>query len=97
MRPGRRYWEFSWTLGTCKLTRTLYNRDLYSESCCLVAGIHQLTCENSVGSGWDGGFIRIGRALYCNDFEAGHQQEIDIDIPGNCKISNQRVCLIPML
>ena len=91
MRPGRRYRGSSWTFGTCKLTRTLYTRDPHSDSCCLVAGIHQLTCDNSVGGGWDGGFLRIGRDIYCNDFETGHQQKFEIDIPGNCAISSQRI------
>ena len=91
MRPGRRYRGSSWTFGTCKLTRTLYTRDPHSDSCCLVAGKHQLTCDNSAGGGWDGGFLRIGGNLYCNDFVIGYQQQVDIDIPGNFTIPNQRL------
>ena len=88
----------SWTLGECKLSRIHRGRDPYTESCCLFAGIHKLTCDNSKGTGWDGGFIRIGGALYCEDFVIGYQQTFDVDISGNFTISKQRDHdLIPIL
>ena len=93
MRPGRRYRGSSWTFGTCKLTRTLYTRDPHSDSCCLVAGIHQLTCDASRGGGWPDGFIKIGKTHYCDNFYIGHQQTVDIEISGICTISNKRTAL----
>ena len=80
----------SWTLGTCKNTRSYYSHHSYSESCCIVGGIHQLACDDSAGNGWNGGLLRIGRTVYCKDFRTGYQQTHDIDISGNCTVLNTR-------
>ena len=90
IQPKRRAWEMSWTLGTCKNSRTYTSsHDPYTESCCLVAGTHKLTCAASRGNGWPGGFIQIGKTRYCDDFAMGDQLITEIDISGNCKMLSQ--------
>ena len=85
----------SWTLGTCKNSRKYFSSQVaYTESCCLVAGIHQLTCDASRGGGWPDGFIKIGKTHYCDNFYIGHQQTVDIEISGICTISNERTALV---
>ena len=95
IQPKRRAWEMSWTLGTCKNSRKYFSSQVaYTESCCLVAGIHQLTCDASRGGGWPDGFIKIGKTHYCDNFYIGHQQTVDIEISGICTISNERTALV---
>lgn len=83
--------ESSWTLGTCKSAETYSKRhSTYTQRCCVVPGQHLLTCDDSAGNGWHGGFIKIWQfggwgARICEDFTTGHQQRQDIDILGNFK------------
>ena len=88
--------EMSWTLGTCKSTRTYYSYHSYTESCCIVGGMHQLACVDAAGNGWNGGFLEIGGTVYCKDFRIGHQQTYDIDISGNFTIVNTRDQILHM-
>ena len=53
---------------------------MYSEECCLDAGMYTLTCDDTYKDGWHGGFITIQGKQYCEDFTDGHQQAQDIDI-----------------
>ena len=78
--------ENSWTLGTCYQHGDFENDQVYTEECCLDAGKHTLTCDDSWKDGWHGGFIVIQGKKYCEDFTNGHQQEQDIDIiySGSC-------------
>ena len=78
--------ENSWTLGTCYQHGDFENDQVYTEECCLDAGKHTLTCDDSWKDGWHGGFIVIQGKKYCEDFTNGHQQEQDIDIiySGRC-------------
>jgi len=71
--------ENSWTLGTC-YQHGYQNDQVYTEECCLDAGKHTLTCDDTWKDGWHGGFIVIQGKKYCEDFTDGHQQEQDIDI-----------------
>ena len=84
--------ENSWTLGTCKsaqvYTYSLYLHT-YKEKCCVVAGQYQLTCDDSAGNGWNGGFIRVDGKMYCKDFTTGYQQSHKIDIIGNNTTQNK--------
>ena len=86
--------EMSWTFGTCKSTRTYYSDSSYTESCCIVGGIHQLACKDSAGNGWNGGFLKIGGTVYCKDFRIGYQQTCDIDISGNYTILNTQTPIL---
>ena len=83
VRPSRFPWYISWTLGTCKKSLKYQSKRItYTESCCLAAGKYQLTCDNSQGSGWPDGILRIGGTRYCHDFFTGYQQISAIDISG---------------
>ena len=94
IQPKRRAWEMSWTLGTCNNSRKYFSSQVaYTESCCLAAGVHQLTCDALRGGGWPDGFIKIGKRHYCDNFYIGHQQTVDIEISGICTISNERTAL----
>jgi len=73
--------ENSWTLGTCASDVLGYQEDqVKTEKCCLAAGKHTLTCEDTYKDGWHGGFIAIQGEEYCEDFTNGHEQKQDIDI-----------------
>ena len=72
--------EISWTIGTCTSAKAYQNSQTYTESCCLDAGSYTLTCDDSYGDGWDGGFIDIQGQRYCEDFTSGHQQENIVDV-----------------
>ena len=87
IKPWRNAEQNSWTLGTCKGNQTYSNYVTNTKSCCLVPGHHELTCDDSVGDGWDGGFMTIEGKVYCKDFRTGHQQRHKIDILGNCLVS----------
>ena len=56
------------------------NDQVYTEECCLDAGKHTLTCDDTGKDGWRGGFIVIQGKKYCEDFTKGHQQDHDVDI-----------------
>ena len=86
----------SWTLGTCKSTRAYYRYSSYTESCCIVGGMHQLACVDAAGNGWNGGFLEIEGTVYCKDFRIGHQQTYDIDISGNFTIASKRDQILDM-
>merc|ERR1711936_110472 len=73
--------ENSWTLGTCASDDLGYQKNqVYTEKCCLAAGKHTLTCEDTYKDGWHGGKIAIQGEEYCEDFTNGHEQKQDIDI-----------------
>ena len=77
----RRYgYENSWTLGTCTKEIDYENHQRYTESCCLNPGSYQLTCDDSYGDGWHGGFIEMEGKRYCEKFVTGHQQVHTIHI-----------------
>jgi len=73
--------ENSWTLGTCASDDLGYQKNqVYTEECCLAAGKHTLTCDDTYKDGWHGGFIAIQGEEYCKDFFDGHEQKQDIEI-----------------
>ena len=73
--------ENSWTLGTCASDDLGYQKNqVYTEECCLAAGKHTLTCDDTYKDGWHGGFIAIQGEEYCKDFFDGHVQKQDIEI-----------------
>jgi len=41
----------------------------YSQTCCLQPGPNTLTCTDSFGDGWNGGFITINGDKYCEQFD----------------------------
>lgn len=50
--------ENSWTLGDCSGSGFEDNQE-YDSVCCLTGGEHTLTCSDTYGDGWHGGYIEI--------------------------------------
>ena len=77
--------ENSWTFGTCSSSQTYENNKEYSEKCCLAPGTHTLTCKDSYGDGWEGGYIEIQESKYCDGFVSGGNENIQVNIEsGRC-------------
>ena len=51
-------------------------------NCCLLKGEHTLTCKDSYGDGWHGGYLEIGGKKYCKDFTAGREKTAKVHIKG---------------
>ena len=51
-----------------------------SKQCCLVEGIHMLTCMDSVGDGWGQAHIKVKNVTYCDEFNFGFQQDTQIEL-----------------
>ena len=62
--------EISWTFGSCAgaAQGSYADNQEYPERCCLTPGEYTLTCKDSYGDGWHGGFIEIQGNKYCEDF-----------------------------
>ena len=71
--------EISWEMGSC--TGSGYDRNQqYSSQCCLAPGDYTLTCKDSYGDGWHGGFMEIQGNKYCKDFKAGSSATVTVTI-----------------
>ena len=51
---------------------------LVPQDCLLTPGEYKLTCIDSFGDGWQGGYITISGKQYCKDFTNGHQKVVDV-------------------
>ena len=74
--------EVSWTFGKCKSSQRYASRRTYTMSCCLLKGEHTLTCKDSYGDGWHGGYLEIEGKKYCKDFTAGREKTAKVHIKG---------------
>ena len=74
--------EVSWTFGSCDSTQDYGNNGQYTEKCCLGVGDYKLSCKDTFGDGWHGGFVEIQGNKYCEDFTSGKEAEIQITITG---------------
>ena len=57
--------EISWSIGECRSNRGYGNSDYYTQTCYLTPGDYTLTCLDSDGDGWNGGYIEIDGERYC--------------------------------
>jgi len=64
--------EVSWTLGSCSGGSYGSNGYQATEICSIDGGVYTLTCSDSYGDGWHGGYITIGGETYCNSFSSGY-------------------------
>ena len=64
--------EISWSLGSCSNSQAYTSHSFFSQQCCVYPGDHTLTCKDSYGDGWNGGFIEIRGKRYCEDFGRGY-------------------------
>ena len=84
--------EVSWTLGAaCGSPSTGYASFAdNTQSCTLLTGVYTLTCLDSYGDGWHGGFIEIQGAKYCDDFSRESSATAQVTITGIDKYTNFR-------
>ena len=60
--------DISWSLGDrCSSSQEYGNNNVYTKKCCLKLGDYVLSCDDSHGDGWQGGFIQIQGKKYCDD------------------------------
>ena len=74
--------EVSWIFGTCDSTQEYASNEQYTESCCLAPGEYTLSCQDSYGDGWHGGFLEIQGNKYCEDFGTGKLATHQVTLAG---------------
>ena len=67
--------------------QTYHNYENYNEKCCVSPGKHILTCEDTYGDGWHGGYLQFKDMFgnywgnqYCKDFTSGHKYSTEVTI-----------------
>jgi len=87
--------ENSWTFGSCSSKQSYKNNKVYDEECCQPAGNYKLTCKDSYGDGWHGGFIQIGGSAtkHCKDFGDGGSKEVANVAHGSDGGSGGNLCI----
>ena len=66
--------ETSWSIGNCQSEQAYGNHQQYSQECCLYggdSGIYIVTCLDSYGDGWHGGYLEVNGKKYCEEFRSG--------------------------
>ena len=81
-----------WQLGTCVTQSASYvlnhTYEKY-ERCCLLPGVHALSCQNEKGPfGWGKSSIEIQGQLFCDDF-VGYKAMRHVLIQNECKYLKQ--------
>merc|ERR1719326_971357 len=77
-------YENSWSLGEYCSGRGYLDDSSYEVTdCYMPAGTYDLTCVDSYGDGWHGGFITINGEEYCSEFEEGNSEVHSITIEGS--------------
>ena len=67
--------EISWSFGACNSEGQEYgNHNIYTQQCCQPAGSYPVTCKDSYGDGWHGGYLKIEGKKYCKRFKNGHEK-----------------------
>ena len=61
--------EISWSLGKgkCSSSQEYGDNKVYTEQCCLSPDDYELSCDDSFGDGWHGGFIQMQEKKYCEE------------------------------
>lgn len=68
-------YEISWTVGSCYSDRQYSSQSQYSQNCCQPEGDWPVSCSDSYGDGWHGGYIEIDGERFCEDFTWGTEQD----------------------
>ena len=71
-------YENSYAIGSCVSQQVYGFYDDYEEDCCLAPGTYSMDCKCSFGDGWHGGYVEINGVKYCDDFEFGHSQSVEV-------------------
>jgi len=74
--------EISWTFGGCSSSEEYGDHSVYSQECCQEAGSYELTCMDSFGDGWHGGYLEIEGTQYCNTFLNGAETTVEATMGG---------------
>ena len=74
--------ENTWVLGPCQGTDVYGNDSQYTENCCLPPGSYNLECKDSLGDGWQGGYIELNGTRYCETFNSGKEEITEITMIG---------------
>ena len=74
--------EVSWSLlsadadQSCSSPTTGYSSNaVYTQTCSLSPGAYTLTCSDSYGDGWHGGFVKVQGTAYCADLTGASKTE----------------------
>jgi len=70
--------ENSYAIGTCVSQEVYSSNSDYEEECCLEPGSYALDCKCSFGDGWHGGYVEINGVKYCDDFNYGHEKQVEV-------------------
>lgn len=68
-------YEISWTVGSCYSNQQYADQSQYSQNCCQAEGDWPVTCSDSYGDGWHGGYIEIDGERFCEDFTTGSSKD----------------------
>ena len=92
--------ENSWTLDTCSNTSPHVSHATADAECCLPPGEYTLTCKDSYGDGWHGGYVTIEGKNYCEKFSQGssetHQVLVGEDTVPDGKVLDQFLTFVKL-
>ena len=87
--------ENSWKLGNCSSTPwkdTYYSNSTHIQQCCQPQATYELSCIDSYGNGWQGGYIEVmdGKETtkYCENFNAGSEETHNVTWSGTLKFAD---------
>lgn len=78
--------EISWSVGSCTSRETYTNNAFSRQDCCAPTG-STITCTDSYGDGWHGGYLEINDQRYCENFATGKEQTMFLGSgTGTCRL-----------
>ena len=71
--------EMSWSIGgTCENEEGYLENKEYTQKCCVAEG-STITCQDSFGDGWHGGYLEIDGQKYCDIFSSGYKFSVKLN------------------
>ena len=75
--------QISWSVGSCTSNQPYRDDKVFTQECCHADGSYKITCKDSGGGGWHGGYLEINGQQYCKDFTGAIEQQSNLTIaPG---------------
>ena len=69
----------SWNIGvTCENEKRYLENKEYTQECCIAKG-STITCKDSFGDGWHGGYLEIDGQKYCDIFSSGYEFSVKLN------------------
>ena len=72
--------EIQWNIGgsthdSCENEKSYENHEVHTQQCCLSADHTEfaITCKDTYGDGWHGGYLEINGEQYCANFTNGDE------------------------